>query len=156
VLQELPEPGQVAMRRRDVAVRFDGIQPQRFAGFGKPAMGGPSWDDDVVAEADRKRSEERLDDCGARLDVHAFIAERVAVVRRHVPRNAVADAHISVAEHQPPAGHRIQSLPLTVRDQLVQAQMSRHQRLVRDGGQAGQLPGAGVDDGGGNAPVVEQ
>ena len=108
VLQELPEPGEVALGRRDVGVRLDCVEPKRFGPDRHPAVGGGPGQQHVVALPGGERSEDGLDDRTAGLDVHALVADRVAVERARLPRDDVGDAHVGVAEHEPPPGHGVQ------------------------------------------------
>jgi len=52
VLEQLAELRQVAPRRRDVAVGFDGVEPQRLVTGRHPAVHGGAREDDVVTEPD--------------------------------------------------------------------------------------------------------
>ena len=87
MLQELPVPGQVPLRRRDVRVRLDHVAAQRL----RPGVSGVSGrdppvrrrpgQDHIVARPHRQRAEHRLHGARAGLDVDAFVAGRVAVQR---------------------------------------------------------------------------
>ncbi len=112
---------------------------------------------DVVAGPVGQHAEHRLDGAAALLDVHALVADRVAVVRRDRVGDDVGDPHVAVAEHQPPALHGVDR-PLGVLgpEQPVQLEVPRLERVVRGDGQVGQLPDLAVDDRRRHAAVVEQ
>ena len=60
VLEELAEPGEVALRRRDVAVRLDGVEPRDLAVdvARQPAVRGRPRDQHVVAGAVAEHAED--------------------------------------------------------------------------------------------------
>ena len=153
VLQELPEPGEVALRRGDVAVGLDRVEPTGLAR--PPPVGGGPRHDDVVTGPVGQRPEHGLHDPGAGLDVDALVADRVAVVGR-LPgvRDDVADPDVVVAEHEPPTGDRVRGDAIL--EEPVQLQVPRLERVVGGAGLVGQLPYLAVDDRRRNAAVVEQ
>ena len=135
VLEQLPVAGQVALRRRDVAVRLDRVELARLGRH--PAVRGRARDDHVVAGAVGQHPEHGLDGAGAGLDVDALVADRVAVVRRRVDAgDDVPDPDVAVAQHQPPAGDR---RPCRV-GELVQLEVPRLQRVVRASGSGRAAP----------------
>ena len=104
VLEQLPEPRQVALRWRDVRVGLDAVDPQRLAlATGQPAVRRRARDDDVVAGPDVEGAEDRLDPRGAPLDEQALVADPVAVQGRRRAGDDVRDADVAVAEHEAPA-----------------------------------------------------
>src|SRR4051794_19767787 len=76
----------------------------------------------VVPTADLQHAEGGLDGGGAALDVDAFVAGGVAVVRRGLRGDGVGDADVGVAEHEPAAGDRVGGLVLLAGEQVVQPQ----------------------------------
>ena len=143
VLQELAEPGEVALRRGDVAVRLDRVEPGDLAVdvAGDPAMGGGTRDHDVVTGAVGQHSEGGLHGAGAVLDVHALVAHGVAVVGARTVGDGVADPDVAVAQHQPPAGDRV-----ATHGHVMELEVPRLERVVRCGPEVGQLPHLAVDD----------
>ena len=156
VLEELPVAGQVALRRGDVARGLDDVQPQRLVVAHHPPVGGRPGHDDVVTGSHLEVAEDRLDGGGTGLDEHALVAGRVAVERRGLARDHVAEPHVGVAQHEPSAGHGVERLPLDPGHEVVQPQVTRQQGMVGSGPLVGQLPGPGVDDRRGQRAVVEQ
>ena len=155
VLQQLPVARQVALGRGDVRVGLDRVEPQWLVAGRQPAVRGRAGQQHVVALASVQRAEHGLHHGAAGLDVHALVADRVAVQRAGLPGHHVGDPHVGVAQHQPPPGHRVDGLPV-VAEQLVQLQVPRHQRCVRRGGDVAGGPRRGVDQRRRDAPVVEQ
>ena len=153
VLEELAEPRQVALRRRDVGVGLDRVQP-RLLGR-QPPMRRRARDQHVVTGAVGQHPERRLDGAGAGLDVDTLVADRVAVVRRGGRRDDVRDPHVAVAEHQPAAGHRVHPGGRACRE-VVQLEVARLERVVRRRALVGQVPDLAVDDRRRHAGVVEQ
>jgi hypothetical protein len=83
VLEELAVAGEVALRRRDVAVRLDRVEPQRGAVRRRrhPPVRGRPRDHHVVTGVDLEMAEDRLDGGRAALDVDHLVADGVAVER---------------------------------------------------------------------------
>ncbi len=155
VLEQLPEPGQVAAWRRDVAVALDRVEAQRLPRH-HPAVRGGARDDRVVTRADLEIPEDRLQPPLPGLDEGALVTGGVAVVGRGAPGDHIAQPHVAVAEQQPAAGHRVDPAGIEVGEELVRREVARQQRGVRHRGLVGQLPCPRVDQRGRNAPVVEQ
>jgi hypothetical protein len=137
-----------------MAVRLDGVEPRRLGGT--PAVGGRAGKEHVVPGPVAEHAEDRLDGAAALLDVHALVADGVAVVRRHLVRDHVADPHVAVAEHQAPALHRVGPARLDGCRESVQPEMARLQRMVRRQSLVRHVPHLAVHDRGGDAGVVEQ
>ncbi len=156
MLEQLPVAREVALRRRDVGVGLDRVQPARLSRH--PAVVGRARDQHVVLGPVGDRPEDRLDRARAGLDVDALVADGVAVERRR--RRAgddVADPDVVVAEHHPPALDGARTVALARRrEEPVQREVARLERVVGRAGLVGQLPDLGVDDRRRDAPVVEQ
>jgi hypothetical protein len=105
VLEELALPRQVAARWADVPGRLHRQQAQ--LAVGDPAVRRGRGDDDVVAGADRQGTEDRLDHRGTALDVHALVADRVAVERRRPVGHDVGHPDIGVCEEVLATEHRV-------------------------------------------------
>ena len=122
-----------------------------------PAVGRRPRDHHVVAPTDLQRTEHGLDAGAAALDVHALVADRVAVPRAGLGRHDVAEPHVLVAQQQPPAGHRVRA-----RRPPPRRRASCGFRCLGSSGWLGvsrevaQVPLAHLVDGRGDVAVVEQ
>ena len=153
MLEELAEPREVALRRGDVAVRLDRVEPGHLAVdvTRDPPVRGRPRDHDVVPRAVGQHAEGGLHGAGAVLDIHALVAHRIAVVGARTVGDRVADPDVAVAQHQPPTGDRV-----ATDGHVVELQVPRLQGVVRRGAEVGQLPHLAVDDRRRHTLVVEQ
>ncbi len=159
MLEELPACGQITLGRGDVGVGLDRVGAQGLGPIGggpgrHPAVRSSARDQDVVPTRRLERPEHGLHRRRAALDVHALVADRVAVQRRGRAGDRVGDPDVAVAEHEPAPGHGVGAGPVPV--EAVQAQVPRPQWVVRRRAQVGQVPGAAVDDRRRDTRVVEQ
>ncbi len=158
VLEQLSVLREVPLRGCDVRVGLDRIRAQgipRGPARNPPVRRRPR-DHDVVARTDVERAEHRLDPRPAPLHEDALVADPVAVPGTRERRHRIRDAHVAVAEDEPPSGHRVGPSHRGRVEEVVQAQVPRDQRMVRRGRQVADRPRAGVGDRRRDVAVVEQ
>ncbi len=119
-------------------------------------MGGRHRNENVIALLRLERAEHGFDGGGAGFDVDHLVADRVAVQRRLLAGNHVGDADVRVAEDQPASGDHIGVGPDRLREQVVQLQVTRLERMIGSRALVGQLPHGGIDDRRRDVAVVEQ
>lgn len=123
---------------------------------GHPAMRGRHGQQHVVAGLGLEGAEHGLDVRGARLDVDHLVAHHVAIERRGLLGHGIRDAHVGVAEDHPAAGDDVGVVPDALREQIVQLQVPRLERMVRSRGLLRHRPFAGFDDRRRDVLVVQQ
>ena len=152
VLQELPLARQVASRRPDVAGRLGHQRAQLALRY--PSVGGRRGDDDVVAGSDRQAAEDGLYQGGAALDVHALVADRVAVQRGRLVGYRVGDPDVAVGQQVLATEHRVGGRGRAV--ELVRLEVPRLERMVGTTVEHRAVEDLAGHDGGRQVPVVEQ
>ncbi len=124
MLEDLAVLRQPALKRRDVAVGLNRVHPQGLPAGRHPPVGGGPGKDDVVAGVHVEVAEDGLDRRRPALDEDALVTGRVAVERRGLTGDDVGQPHVGVGQHQPPAGHGVDRLPLLPGEQVVQPQVA--------------------------------
>ena len=155
VLQELALRGEIPLRRADVAVGLDDVEPGGL-GAGDPAVDDGAGDEHVVALGHVEGAQLGLDAGRAAFDVDQLVAQGVLVQRRIAPRHDVRQPHVGVAEQQAAAADRVDAGGGVRGEEVVRPQVPRQQGRVGGQGLVRELPAAGADDRGRDAPVVEQ
>ena len=158
VLEELAVLAEIALGRRDVAVRLDAVRPQRLVAgdLGEPPVRRRPRDDDVVALADVEGAEDRLDAGSAALDVDALVADPVAVPGARRARDGIRDAHVTVAEDESATGDDVGALDRGGVEEVMELEVPGRQRMVRRRRLVRDPPHGGADRRRRDVAVVEQ
>ena len=154
VLEQLPVARQVPLRRRDVAVRLDRVEPR----LARPAPSG-AWSPAARARSRRsgraaRRTPSRRCRCPARRrrTRRRRRCGSTATARRPRRRRSARRRCRAPAGGPAPASSR----DVVGVEQPVQLEVPRLERVVRGHGQVRQLPDLAVDDRRRDAAVVEQ